>query len=214
MGESEDAKRLEELWAGEFGDDYVARNDEYAARNAELQRGRMPFWQARVEALQPANVLEIGCNVGGNLRWIAELVGAEHVAGIDVNEGALQTAREHLPAADLRRAPARDLPFADASFDLVFTTGVLIHQPPSELPTVMDEIVRVSRRHVLCGEYQAPDIEEVPYRGQEGALYRADYGRMYQERHPELTLVDQGFLPKGDGPWDDLTWWVFEKPAG
>ena len=37
----------------------------------------------------------------------------------------------------------------------------------------MDEIVRCSRRYVLCGEYRADDLEEVPYRGQEGALFRA-----------------------------------------
>ena len=75
----------------------------------------------------------------------------------------------------------------------------------------MDEIVRSSRRYVLCGEYRADDLEEVPYRGQEGALYRHDYGRLYQERHPSLRLVEEGFLPRDDGVWDDITYWVFEK---
>ena len=93
----------------------------------------------------------------------------------------------------------------------MFTTGVLIHQPPDELPQVMDEIVRCSRRYVLCGEYRADDLEEVPYRGQEGALFRHDYGRLYRERHPSLRLVEEGFLPRSEGVWDDITYWVFEK---
>jgi len=54
-------------------------------------------------------------------------------------------------------------------------------------------------------------VEEVPYRGHEGALFRNDYGRLYQERFPDLKLVEEGFLPKSEGVWDDLTLWVFAK---
>ena len=40
----------------------------------------------------------------------------------------------------------------------------------------------------------AEGLEEVPDRGQEGALFRNDNGRMYQERVPYLRLVEEGFL--------------------
>lgn len=196
--------RLEELWAGDFGDDYVDRNR--AAGD-----GRGPFWQERLAGLEAASVLEVGCNVGANLRWLAELLGAENVAGVDVNERALAVAREQVPGADLRVAVARDLPFPDDSFDLAFTTGVLIHQPPDELGTVLDEIVRCSRRYVLCGEYHGDELAEVPYRGQDGALFRQDYGRLYEERFPSLRLIDRQFLSREGGVWDDVTVWVFEQ---
>jgi pseudaminic acid biosynthesis-associated methylase len=199
-----ETERLEALWAGTFGDDY-------AVRNAAAGDGRRPFWEARLGRLGFGSALEVGCNVGANTRWLAELLGAANVAGVDVNEQALATAREAVPGADLRVASARSLPFADASFDIVFTTGVLIHQPPGELDQVMDEIVRCSSRYVLCGEYKAEALEEVPYRGLEGALFRNDYGRLYQERFPSLELVEDGFLARADGPWDDLTYWVFER---
>ena len=198
--------RLEDLWAGGFGDDYVKRN-------SAAGRGRREFRAERLERLAPRNVLEVGCNVGGNLRWIAEALGAEQVAGIDVNERALELLREQLPGVDARVARARELPFEDDSFDLVFTIGVLIHQPGDQLEDVMREIVRCSRRFVLCGEYHDSKEVEVPYRGERGALFRRDYGALYRRTAPELTLVDQGFLPKGpDSAWDDVTWWVFEKP--
>jgi pseudaminic acid biosynthesis-associated methylase len=203
-GDADDTARLEALWAGEFGDDYVVRN-------RAAGEGRRPFWEARLAALGFGSALEVGCNVGGNLVWLAELIGAENVAGVDVNERALEILRERVPGIDVRRAAARELPFEDGAFELAFTTGVLIHQPPDELPQVMDEIVRCSRRYVLCGEYRADDLEEVPYRGQEGALFRHDYGRLYQERHPSLRLVEEGFLPRSEGVWDDITYWVFEK---
>jgi hypothetical protein len=108
-------------------------------------------------------------------------------------------------------SPARDLPFKDRRFDLVFTTGVLIHQPPTALPIVMTEIVRCSNRYVLCGEYYASEPTEVSYRGESGALFKRDYGGLYQKLFPELTLLESGFLPKEAGAWDDVTFWVFER---
>ena len=206
MSDSRPAARLEELWAGDFGDQYVERN-----RDAET--GRQAFWEEQLTRLGVRSVLEVGCNIGGNLRWIAEVVGAENVAGVDVNEKALEILRERVPGVDARLAPARGLPFDDGQFDLVFTTGVLIHQHPDELPGVMAEIVRCSGRFVICGEYHADELTEVPYRGQEGALFKQDYGALYQRSFPELELVDDGFLSPREGRWDDLTYWIFEKRA-
>jgi pseudaminic acid biosynthesis-associated methylase len=204
MTPEDDAARLEGLWSGDFGDDYVERN-------RAASEGRRPFWEHVLGSLEVASALEIGCNVGGNLRWLAELLGGENVAGVDVNERALEVVRSEIEGVDARVASARELPFGDDSFDLVFTTGVLIHQSPEELPRVLDEIVRCSRRYVLCGEYRADELEEVPYRGQRGALYKQDYGALYQQRFPQLKLLEEGFLPKSEGVWDDVTYWVFEQ---
>jgi pseudaminic acid biosynthesis-associated methylase len=205
LSDGGETARLEALWAGEFG-------DAYSVRNAQAGEGRWPFWAARHQRFGFASALEVGCNVGANLEHLAALLGPENVAGVDVNEAALRRVHERLPGIDARHAPARELPYEDGTFELVFTTGVLIHQPPEELPRVMDEIVRCSRRYVLAGEYRAEELEEVPYRGQEGALFRQDYGRLYRERFPELELVEEGFLAREDGVWDDLTYWVFERP--
>ena len=59
-----EAERLEQLWGGDFGDDYVDRNLEAYATRGE-------FWNPLMAELAPAGVLEVGCNVGGNLGWIA-----------------------------------------------------------------------------------------------------------------------------------------------
>lgn len=196
---------LEDMWAGEFGDAYLQRNNQAA-------RGREPFWKDRIEQTEPASVLEVGCNLGGNLRPLAELLPDATIAGVDVNDAALEVAREAVPGAQLQKASAYALPFDDRSFDLVFTTGVLIHLPPEGIGAAIDEIVRCSKRYVLCGEYYADEEEEVPYRGQSGALFRRDYGEIYGQRHPELNLLDTGFLPRSeDSSWDDVTWWLLER---
>jgi pseudaminic acid biosynthesis-associated methylase len=195
--------RLEELWAGEFGDAYIERN-------LDAARGRGEFWRTQVETLGVESALEVGCNIGGNLSWIAELIGPENVAGVDVNPRALELLKERIPGARVEVAAGRELPLPDDSFDLVFTMGVLIHQDPSEVGEVMAEIVRCARRYVICGEYYAEELTEVPYRGQEGALFKQDYGALYGRLFPKLELVDEGFLSPRDGRWDDLSYWVFK----
>jgi pseudaminic acid biosynthesis-associated methylase len=205
MSDSRPAARLEELWAGEFGDQYVERN-----KDAEVGRGQ--FWREQIERLRPSSVLEVGCNIGGNLRWIADQLGPANVAGVDVNERALQLLRERVPGVDARLTAGGELPFGDGTFDLVFTMGVLIHQDPkTQLEPMMREIVRCSRRHVLAGEYAADTLTEVPYRGQEGALFKQDFGALYERLFPQLRLVGKGFLSARDGSWDDITYWIFEK---
>lgn len=196
-----EAVRLENLWAGEFGDQYVERN-------ADAGAVRGPFWSEILRLTSPLSVLEVGCNVGANLRWLAD--GNRRVVGVDVNRGAIAVLERDVSGVTGVEAPARSLPFGDREFDLTFTMGVLIHQPEESLGAVMDEMVRCSRRFVLVGEYHGSETEEVPYRGVSGALFRRDYGAMFLERFPTLRLVDSGFLGRENG-WDDVTWWLFER---
>jgi len=202
--DASEAVRLEQLWAGEFGNEYVERNLEAYAR-------RSAFWLPLMDELQPESVLEVGCNAGGNLQWITQRVAPECVTGVDVNAKALRLLDQRVPGVRAVHAPARDLPCADRSVDLVFTMGVLIHQPDQTLPRVMSEMVRVARRYVLCGEYFDAETVEVPYRGHAGALFRRDYGRMFQELFPfELTLVRDGYMGDEVG-FDRTTWWLFAR---
>lgn len=199
-----EAKRLESLWAGDFGDAYMERN-------LAAGEGRQPFWDMILREFPIQNVLEVGCNVGPNLGWLAKALPENHVYGVDINVQALGEVHRNLPGVNAIYSPARNLPFRDRWFDLVFTTGVLIHQPPETLPLVMAEIVRCSKRYVLCGEYKADEPTEIPYRGHRGALFKRDFGGLYQELFPELALRKTGFLPRDKGGWDDVTYWLFEK---
>jgi pseudaminic acid biosynthesis-associated methylase len=192
--------RLEELWSGDFGDDYVDRN-------RQSYDSRREFWSQLVCDLGVTRALEVGCHVGGNLRHLAPHVSAGGTFGLDVNRTALGELRRELPEIKVEGS-ARDLPVRDGWFDLVFTMGVLIHQPDSTLPLVMNEMVRVSKQWVLCGEYFAEQTEEVPYRGHQGALFRRGYGSLFNELFPQLQLHSTGFLGKAEGS-DDVTWWLF-----
>lgn len=191
------------LWSGEFGDEYVDRNlESYDTRGA--------FWREILELTKARSVLEIGCNVGGNLQWISPTIPPGSLYGIDINFVAICKLRERLAEVNSIWAPGRDLPFRDRMMDLVFTMGVLIHQSDSLLPRMMTEMVRCSNEFVLCGEYYAETDTEIEYRGHRGALFKRDYGSRFLEMFPELELVRTGFLSSDDG-WDDVTWWLFRR---
>jgi len=198
---SEEAARLEGIWGGEFGNEYVARNPV----NPSL---RLDFWRDVTARFPAQSLLEVGCNLGANLRPLSMVAEGASVAGIDINATALQALHLAEPRARLARASARALPFADGAFDMVFTVGVLIHQSPELLAGVMEEIVRCSSRYVLCAEYYATDTVEVPYRGQSRALFKCDFGGVYRE-HFGLEVRDTKRLI-GAG-WDDVTYWMLEK---
>lgn len=194
-----EAERLEGLWAGRFGSEYTQR--------CGITDHRGGFWKPFVERWNPARVLEVGCGAGSNLYALTDrLMQPEDVYGIDINREALYKADRF----NVSYGKAKDIPFKDRFFDLVFTCGVLIHQPAESLLYVMSEIVRCSCRYVLAMEYHAPKREEVPYREQQGALFKDDYGNIYQ-REFGLKLLDMGHLGKEEG-FDNVVWWMMEKP--
>lgn len=199
-----EAVRLESLWAGSFGDDYIERNaGAYEARGA--------FWNPLCDRLELGSALEVGCNIGGNLQWLAPRLPVGRTIGVDISPKAIEVLHQRVPGAGGLWSPGRELPFRDRHFELVFTMGVLIHQPESTLPLVMAEMARCSSRYVLMGEYYAAQTEEVSYRGNEGALFRRDYGGIFHELFPEHRLAEQGHLDVDEG-FDDVTWWLFERP--
>jgi len=198
-----EAARLEQLWSGKFGNDYIERNIQAGAH-------RGPFWKGLLAEFPAERVLEIGCNIGTNLQWIAQVIPASQVYGVDINVKSLKNLHQNTPEINAMWSPARELPFRDDWFDMVFTMGVLIHQPEESLADVIVEMFRCSRKYILCAEYFSEETQEVLYHQQQGALFKRNYPKIFLEIFPELELLKEGFLSKQDG-WDDVSYWVFSK---
>jgi len=188
------------VWEGDFGRDYTDRNTFDTAALEELYRRN--YGTSRREINQrflsgvpkDARILEVGCNTGNQLLLLHEM-GYSNLSGIELQSYAAEIARSRVPSASIQLGSALSLPYADASFDVVFTSGVLIHVAPADLPRVMDEIHRCSRSYIWGAEYYAPDATEVNYRGHGGLLWKMDYAQRYVERLPDLELVREQRLP-------------------
>src|SRR5216117_2434370 len=76
-------------------------------------------------------VLEIGCGLGTDGAQFAK-AGADYT-GVDLTDAAVELAGRHFELlglhGDFRTADAEDLDFADNTFDLVYSHGVLHHTP-------------------------------------------------------------------------------------
>jgi spore coat polysaccharide biosynthesis protein SpsF len=200
-----------DAWSGAFGDAYTKRS---AATAAQVQ-GRARVWGqvlARLEGDPPRSVLEVGPNVGINLRALRTLADPDLWA-IEPNAAARATliADKVVRESQLFAGFGHQIPTADKSVDLAFTTGVLIHVDPSLLDQTMAEIHRVAARYIFCAEYFSPRPETVTYRGEEGLLFKNDFGGLYLDRFSDLELVDYGFFWRRTTVMDDTNWWLFKK---
>ena len=202
-------------WTGDFGRAYITRNQPTidATAEAAVVFARI-LEQARIRDAV-GSVLEVGANDGINLIGLRQALGRDAtLAAVEPNAGACDALRANgeLQLAEVMHADAYRIPAADNSFDLVFTNGVLIHIPPERLADAMQEIVRVSRRFVLCSEYFSHAPVEIPYHGQQGLLWKRDFGRTYLDTCQDVQTRAYGFIWQVEFPhFDDLNWWVFRK---
>jgi pseudaminic acid biosynthesis-associated methylase len=200
-------------WQGKFGADYVERNrpDDTTTAEAAAVFGRM--LTGAIGDIR--SVLEVGASVGINLRGLRRLMPEASIAAVEPFAAAcaeLRRTQAEIGLSAILEADAFNIPAADNSFDLVFTNGVLIHVPPARLADAMREIVRVSRRFVLCSEYFSHTPVEIPYHGNTGMLWKRDFGGRYLEVAPSLRVRSYGFTWQHEFPhFDDLNWWLFEK---
>lgn len=197
----------EAFWAGEFGDEYTARNDGDAlvAANAAL------FARVLARAGRPSSVIEFGCNRGLNLRALATLLPGARLTGVEINRVAAETVERTL-GIPVHTGSILDFD-ADERHDLALIKGVLIHIHPDELPVVYDKLYASTRRHLLVCEYYNPSPVAIPYRGHSDRLFKRDFAGELLDRFPDLALVDYGFCYHRDPvfPMDDVTWFLLEK---
>jgi len=203
----DDRTPQEQLWAGEFGNEYIARN----RAGALLDSNRALFEKVLSHTHGVASAIEFGANIGNNLRALRDLIPAADLHSVEINAAAANEIQTW-GGATVEVASLLDF-VPSRQWDLSFTKGVLIHLPPEALPDIYDKLVSASSRYVMVCEYYNPTPVEVTYRGHEHALFKRDFAGEILDAHPELSLVDYGFTYHRDPrhPLDDSTWFLMEK---
>lgn len=198
----------EAFWAGQFGDDYIGRNQGPALLASNLNF----FTKALRCARTPADCLEFGANIGMNLRALRLLYPELRASAIEINAAAAGQLRELLGAEAVFEGSILDYA-PPRRFDLVLVKGVLIHMSPDHLPQVYDALHAATGRFLLVAEYYNPSPVAIPYRGHADRLFKRDFCGEILDRHAGLRLLDYGFAYRRDPdfPQDDITWFLMER---
>ena len=197
----------EAFWAGDFGSQYVARNQSGAAL-----AGRTHLMsQVLGRAQRIGSAVEFGANIGLNLHALRRLLPDVALAAIEINPDAAAELTK-LPGLTVHQGSILEAQ-VDRAYDLALIVGVLIHINPEALPAVYDNLHAASDRYVLVAEYYSPNPVSVPYRGHADRLFKRDFAGEMLDRFSDLRLVDYGFCYRRDAnfPLDDITWFLLEK---
>lgn len=104
-----------------------------------------PSFQEFYNIKTPFSLLDIGCAKGFMLYDFARQMDGLNVAGIDISDYAIDNAIDAMKPF-MQVGDARQLPFADNSFDLVISINTLHNLTRDEMAIALQEIMRVTRK--------------------------------------------------------------------
>jgi len=197
----------ETFWAGQFGDDYIHRNDDPA-----LVAGNLALFGEILQHTHGiSSIIEFGANVGMNLRALRQLLPSAHLASVEINAQAADRLRA-LGYVDVRQGSLLDDSTIN-QYDLAFSKGVLIHIAPDRLPDAYQALYASSRKYRCIIEYYNPYPVSLPYRGHSDRLFKRDFAGEMLDRFPCLKLVSYGFKYYRDPVFahGDESWFLLER---
>lgn len=196
----------EEFWAGEFGDSYISRNE-----SENLLASNIALFADIFSSLDkvPLSVMELGANIGMNIKAIQKLSPGAQFTGIEINKHACEILSE--TGCEVIQSSIIDA-FTSKTFDLVFSKGVMIHLMQDQLVPTYKKMYEWSNRFILIAEYYNPTPVTIPYRGNNDRLFKRDFAGEFLDLFPDLVLRDYGFAyHRGTYPQDDINWFLLEK---
>ena len=198
----------EEFWAGEFGIEYISRND-----NKELLASNVNFFCKALKCVgKPESLIEFGPNIGMNLQAIKVLFPSIDLFGVEINETAAKSLEDILGAENVANESIFDFS-ARKKYEVSLIKGVLIHINPDMLDTVYQKLYDSSSNFILVCEYYNPSPVTINYRGHTDRLFKRDFAGEMLEKFGDLKLVDYGFAYRRDPAFaqDDITWFLLQK---
>lgn len=150
---SDDKQRAREQWSKDPAGAVYGKAHEVGTREFfdEVEHHRYQEyapWMPNVMGFKDFSgqrLLEVGCGMGTDLLQFAR--GGAKVTGVDLTPRSIELSRRHLSlygqTGDFALADCESLPFADESFDVAYSNGVLHHTP--DTAGAVREVHRVLR---------------------------------------------------------------------
>lgn len=198
----------EEFCAGNFGSEYIGRND-----NAQLLASNINFFsKALKQAGKIKSCLEFGANIGMNIKALQLLYPDVNLQGIEINHSAATQLVNLIGKNNVFEGSIFEYPITQ-QVELTIIKGVLIHINPEMLETVYEKLYSASIKFILVCEYYNPSPVSITYRGHDERLFKRDFAGEMLDKYTDLKLIDYGFSYRRDPafPQDDITWFLMQK---
>jgi pseudaminic acid biosynthesis-associated methylase len=202
------------FWLGSFGDEYIQRTGSLEKLNSiyfnltgtSLSKIFENFFS---DFDKDMTILELGCNVGIKLE-ILKNMGFSNLTGLEMNPKALDIAKKNNPEINFINSSIEDFDPNGKTFDLVFTYGVLIHQHPSNIESIISKIIQLSKKFIFGYEYFSENLSEIKYRDHPGVMWKQNYSNLFEKSNSNLTILKEEKIPyKEKGLFDQA--YLFEK---
>lgn len=183
-------------WKDEFGKEYTDRNALTLDEMNEMYRNNFGISREDLNNLFIAKInrnikiLEVGSNIGNQLLLLQKM-GFKNLYGIEINNYAVEVSKSRTKNINIIQGSAFDIPFKNKYFDLVFTSGLLIHIAPHDINLVLNEIYRCTKGYIWGFEYYEEKYTEIIYRGKKDLLWKANFAQLYLNLFENLKLIKE-----------------------
>ncbi len=190
MGDLEPAFAADPATAGYY-DRRAGEYDQWYEGTGSFAQQDRPGWHKEVEQivrlvgeLPPARTLDVACGTGFLTRHLHGLV-----IGLDQSPAMVAIAQSRLPHGLALVGNALTLPFADASFERVFTGHFYGHLPPGERARFVAEARRVAGELVVLDS--APRSDKPTEHWDERVLNDGSRHRVYKRYLSGPALAEE-----------------------
>lgn len=134
-------------WGKRGGDRYFAEQEAVSGRTR-----RSEYLARELKKYPYRSLLEIGCGYGKQLKNLYRP--EADFAGCDFSRPQLEKAKEHCAGLPVRfiEADAESIPVPDKSFEMVFSSAVILHNEYEKARRILAEMIRISRRYIAHNE--------------------------------------------------------------
>jgi len=139
-----------------------------------LNRVSRDYYLDIAKRYEAESFLDLGCGFGETYNLFVQNGVKLRYVGMDVTRKFIDICKERYPEAEFMTGEIQNVPFPDASFDLVSCRCVLEHLPESE-PAIM-EMARVSAKAVVIVWFRWPaEMDRRQYK--KAGYWLNDYSR-------------------------------------
>jgi pseudaminic acid biosynthesis-associated methylase len=199
----------EHFWREKITDSY-SRDNSFFDEKLGLQAWEIIL--SKIDKSDMSSYLDCGSNIGRNISFLKKVLPEATSNIVELAKAPFDKCMSDFHITESFLGPLKDAKF-NSKFDLVFTSGVLIHVNPDDLLDSMSRMFEASSKYILIIEYFNRTPVMINYRGEDDRLFKRDFGKLFLENF-DCEVLDYGFLwghVFDNAGFDDVTYWLFEK---